>query len=306
MKPYNIVRGLIVSLLIIAAEGLRHSDSSDWRSEEGKTCDWVAENPTERCEAKSKDKTKANSKCQVSCNTRSCTDSTSWRHKKGRKLKGCKWIAKNSKRCKLKGTDGSRAKTSCPLACGTCKPDTNPPTQPPQASPTISPQTSGPTPRSCTDSTSWRHKKGRKLKGCKWIAKNSKRCKLKGTDGSKAKTSCPLACGTCKPDTNPPTQPPQASPTISPQTSGPTPSPQTSGPTLCVDRDCQFVADNDLCNVYGEICPDTCRFGNCGDGGGSGRGKDGGNGGREGGNGGGNGGDKNGGGSNIFRLIGVR
>jgi len=126
-----------------------------------------------------------------------CIDRSDWKKKGG---KDCSWIAKKPwpKRCKsVKGTDKTKANVSCPIACDTC---------------------------SCTDSDTWRFKKSTdNFKDCDWVQTKPSRCKKVGTDKTKAKESCRLACGTCIKNTNP---------TLSPTTTNPTLSPTTTYPTL--------------------------------------------------------------------------
>jgi len=135
-------------------QGAPCSDSPTWEKSKGKTCDWVADQPYERCKKRGIDKTRANASCQDACNTCSCKDSSTW-YKKGSGFKTCDWVQKKIiKRCKKKGVDGTKAKDNCRLACGTCIRDnaTSSPTLSPTTSPTASPTTSPTTPNDVPNS----------------------------------------------------------------------------------------------------------------------------------------------------------
>ena len=101
-------------------QGAPCSDSPTWEKSKGKTCDWVADQPYERCKKRGIDKTRANASCQDACNTCSCKNSSTW-YKKVDGFKTCDWVLKKKiKRCKKKGNDDTKAKDNCRLACGTC------------------------------------------------------------------------------------------------------------------------------------------------------------------------------------------
>jgi len=124
-----------------------------------------------------------------------------------------------------------------------------------------------------------------------WIkATENGRDGLNNLDEGCTPTSSPPTISpiTSTPTTSPTTSIPTISkvPTVSPITPAPTVSPTTSAPTIstaptaspttpeptislapsskeCIDRDCQYVADNGLCDVYGALCPVSCNAIGC-------------------------------------------
>jgi len=102
------------------------------------------------------------------------------------------------------------------------------------------------------------------------------------------------------PVTQAPTKSPP--PTRAPVTLAPTksPRPTTDDPLTCKDRDCKFVVKNGLCDVYGELCPESCNLNinGCGGNGGGGGNNNGNGGDGDGGNNNGNGGGGKGGNNN--------
>ena len=69
--------------------------------------------------------------------------------------------------------------------------------------------------------------------------------------------------GACAPTKSPTQSPitPTASPTPRQPTVSPTPAPTTEA---CADKDCQYIADNNLCEGFEDLCPVACRVGSCG------------------------------------------
>jgi len=59
-----------------------------------------------------------NQKTFIPTNKPVCTDSTTWRFSKGKKMHNCSWVkVKPNSRCSRIGTNGVDAKTACPIAC---------------------------------------------------------------------------------------------------------------------------------------------------------------------------------------------
>ena len=133
--------GTMFILLLVAVSDGQCVDSVSWymTSAPSRTCDWVGELPSTRCDAKGLDGRLAYEECLESCG---CTpapvpsvpvicgrnNSDTW-HKAAWPSKGCFWVAEHKPRCDASGEDGSWAYESCPNSCGCTSPPTPAPVQ---------------------------------------------------------------------------------------------------------------------------------------------------------------------------------
>ncbi|KAK7242607.1 hypothetical protein SO694_0001616 [Aureococcus anophagefferens] len=151
-------------------------DSASWFSKKStRDCAYVAERPGRRCDGR---EDAAGVPVAAACCAACCEDSASWYSKKPKQ--DCAWVASKASRCSKEDARDVSAEDACPAACGACAVDDVP-------SPTASPD--------CADSTSWFSKKSKR--DCDYVAKKSKRCKLKDGSEIKARDACAMTCETC-------------------------------------------------------------------------------------------------------------
>ncbi|KAK7240421.1 hypothetical protein SO694_00112096 [Aureococcus anophagefferens] len=162
-------------------------DSASWYAKKAKKdCDYVAEQPEERCGKKGLDAIRAIDACPAACGAcdDDCADSASWYSKKSKK--DCAYVAADpGKRCSKQGQGSIRAEDACPAACGAC--DTPAPS-------------SAAVDAACADSSSWTEA-GRPSRGCAYVADkpSEKRCGKEDESGVLASAACAAACGACGP-----------------------------------------------------------------------------------------------------------
>ncbi|KAH8062429.1 hypothetical protein JL722_3347 [Aureococcus anophagefferens] len=146
-------------------------DSASWFSKKStRDCAYVAERPGRRCDGR---EDAAGVPVAAACCAACCEDSASWYSKKPKQ--DCAWVASKASRCSKEDARDVSAEDACPAACGACAVDDVP-------SPTASPD--------CADSTSWFSKKSKR--DCDYVAKKSKRCKLKDGSEIKARDACAM------------------------------------------------------------------------------------------------------------------
>jgi len=138
---------------------------------DGRTCDWVAEKPENRCDLADDTMTK----CPAACNTTecavvaTCSDNPDYFYN-GNQDKTCEWVAeKPDDRC----FKDDLAFYECPVACGNTECETQSPTG------------------GCSDSSDYFYN-GNEDKTCEWVAeKPDDRC----FKDDLAFYECPVACG---------------------------------------------------------------------------------------------------------------
>jgi len=117
---------LAVSFFFIGVSGDCH-DSSSWykTGEDWKTCEWVGEFKSARCNVKGTGDMYAFEMCGTACGScdEECIDDPDW-HKNGEPEKDCAWASRFTKRCTTIGADMRRGYEACRYACRTCDFDT--------------------------------------------------------------------------------------------------------------------------------------------------------------------------------------
>ncbi len=184
------------------------------------TCDFVADNPHNRCSFENAEGIKAEVACREVCNpectaapvaspiaapvaapvispvvaptSTSCTDDPNWSGKMNT-AHTCDFVAENpNNRCFFENSEGVKAEDACPEACN-IECTIAPMGVSPVAAPVISPVASLNS-VSCTNDATWAGKFN-VAHTCDYIGENPQnRCFFEDSDGVKAEEACPEAC----------------------------------------------------------------------------------------------------------------